>query len=145
MLSLQYLKIFACFCWSLKVSALPSFSERIWKLLIYQSLEVLIYLCYQLMCFMFVLYLIRAKRNRDIDQSPRSKPEFFQVFYISQWNRNSIYGHNFVKLPLLRACVAIHNFDVVFLLETYFKAAILSPFWLAIYCKYICYVSINWP
>ena len=126
MLSLQYLKIFACFCWSLKVSALPSFSERIWKLLIYQSLEVLIYLCYQLMCFMFVLYLIRAKRNRDIDQSPRSKPEFFQVFYISQWNRNSVFAHNSVKLSLLRACLAIHNFDGVSLLETYCQASILT-------------------
>ena len=51
-----------------------------------------------------------------------SKPEFFQIAYICHWNRRN--AHNFIKLSLLRARMAIRNFDVVCLLETYCKATI---------------------
>ena len=70
------------------------------------------------------LLLIKTKRNGDIEQNPGPKPNSCQSFSFCHWNLNSILAHNFIKLSLLRACIAFHKFDVVCLSETYLNASI---------------------
>ena len=65
------------------------------------------------------LYLIISNRSADIEKNPGPKPNPCQSFSICHWNLNSISAHNFLKLSLLQAYIAVHNFDVTCLSETY--------------------------
>ena len=47
-------------------------------------------------------------------------------FSICHWNLNSLTAHNYLKVSLLRAYVAIKKFDVVCLSETYLDSSNLS-------------------
>ena len=44
---------------------------------------------------------------------------YFTIYY---WNLNSISAHNFAKVQLLKAYLAVHKFDAVCLSETYFNS-----------------------
>ena len=70
------------------------------------------------------LYFIRTKRSGDIEPNPGPKLNSCQSFSIGHWNLNRISAHNFIKLSLLKPYIAIHNFDVVCLSETYLNASI---------------------
>ena len=39
--------------------------------------------------------------------------------FLCHWNFNSITAHNYLKISLLRAYISLHNFDVVYISETY--------------------------
>ena len=55
----------------------------------------------------------------DIETNPDPRPNLNNHFSIFYWNLNSISVHNFVKVQLLKACLAVHKFDIVRLSETY--------------------------
>ena len=59
------------------------------------------------------LYLIRTKQSGDIEQNPGTKPNSCRSYSNRHWNLKSILPHNFIKLSLLRAYIAIHEFDYV--------------------------------
>ena len=42
---------------------------------------------------------------------------------ICNWNLNSISAHNFVKVHLLRAYLALHKFDILYLSGTYLNSS----------------------
>ena len=69
--------------------------------------------------------MIIFNRSGDIEKNPGPKPSSYQNFSICHWNLNSISVHNFLKLPLLRAHITVHKFDVICLSETYLDSSIL--------------------
>ena len=89
-------------------------------------LAIKILFIYMLSTYLFHVWLclILMKRSRDIEQNPGPKTSSCQCFSVCHWNLNSISAHNFIKLSLLRAYIAIHKFDVVCLSETYLNARI---------------------
>ena len=58
--------------------------------------------------------------------NPGPKPNPCHSFSICHWNLNSLAAHNYLKVSLLRAYVAIKKFDVVCLSETYIDSSNLS-------------------
>ena len=65
-------------------------------------------------------------QSGDIEMNPGPKPNPCHSFSICHWNRNSLATHNYLKVSLLRAYVAIEKFDVVCLSETYLDSSNLS-------------------
>ena len=63
---------------------------------------------------------------RDIKLNPGQRPYSGQSFSICHWNLNSIAAHNFSKISLLRAYNAIHNYDIIYLSDTYINPDTLS-------------------
>ena len=59
-----------------------------------------------------------------MNPGPKSDP--CHSFSICYWNLNSLAAHNYLKISLLRAYVAIKKFDVVYLSETYLDSSYLS-------------------
>ena len=59
-----------------------------------------------------------------MNPGPKRKP--CHSFSICHWNLNSLATHNYLKVSLLRAYVAIEKFDVVCLSETYLDSSNLS-------------------
>ena len=70
------------------------------------------------------MYLILTKRSGDIEQNPGPKSNSAQSFSICHWNLNSISAHNFIKISLLKTCIATHKLDVICLSETYLDSSI---------------------
>ena len=60
----------------------------------------------------------------DVEINPGPKTMSQQGFSICHWNLNSIIAHNFAKIFLLKAYVAIHKFDIICLSETYLDPSI---------------------
>ena len=58
--------------------------------------------------------------------NPEPKPSSCNNFSICHLNLNSISVHNFITLPLLRAYISIHNFDILCLPETFPYSTIFS-------------------
>ena len=48
--------------------------------------------------------------------NPGPRPNPCHSFSICHWNLNSLTAHNYLKVSLLQAYVAIKKFDVVYLL-----------------------------
>ena len=46
---------------------------------------------------------------------------------IWHWNLNSISAHNYAKIYLLKAYIAIHKFDIICMSETYVIAMFFPP------------------
>ena len=60
----------------------------------------------------------------DVEINPGPETISQQGFSICHWNLNSIIAHNFAKIFLLKAYVAIHKFDIICLSETYLDSSI---------------------
>ena len=58
-------------------------------------------------------------QSDDIEMNPGPKPNPCHSFSICHWNRTSLTAHNYLKVSLLRAYVAIKKFDVVCLSQPY--------------------------
>ena len=58
--------------------------------------------------------------------NPGPKPNPFHSFSMCHWNLNTLTAHNYIKVSLLRAYVAIKKFDVVCLSEIYLSSSNLS-------------------
>ena len=73
------------------------------------------------------VHALLIRQNGDIDMNPGPKPNPCHSFSICYWNLNSLTAHNYPKVSLLRAYVAIKKFDdVVCLSETYLVSSNLS-------------------
>ena len=64
--------------------------------------------------------------SSDVETNPGRKTISQQGFSVSHWNLNSIFEHNFAKIFLLKAYVAIHKFDKICLLETYLDSSMTT-------------------
>ena len=58
--------------------------------------------------------------------NPGPKPNPCHSFAICHWNLNSLAAHNYLKVSVLRAYLAIEKFDIVCLSETYLDSSNLS-------------------
>ena len=75
----------------------------------------------------YLLYNIRLIRlSGDIEVNPGPKPSSFKNFSICHWNLNSISAHDFLKVKLLAAYNAVHNYDIICISESYLNSEILS-------------------
>ena len=63
------------------------------------------------------ILLVLLSGNVEINPSPKRTPK--ANLSICHWNLNNISAHNYLKLSLLRAYLAFHNFDIICLSETY--------------------------
>ena len=65
------------------------------------------------------VHALLIRQSEDIEMNPGPKPNPFHSFSIFHWNLNSLTAHDYLKVSLLRAYVAIKKFDVVCLSETF--------------------------
>ena len=72
------------------------------------------------------IYALLVRQSGDIDMNPGPKPNPSHSFSICHWNLSSLTAHNYLKVSLLRAYVAISKFDVVCLSKTYLDSSNLS-------------------
>ena len=104
---------------------LNSFHTKIktvhWSVLI----TFLILIVIMLIQFIWVHALL-IRQSDDIEMNPGPKSDPCHSFSICHWNLNSLAAHNYLKVSLLRAYVAIKKFDVVCLSETYLDSSYLS-------------------
>ena len=79
------------------------------------------YLCVSHICHIFHtwLYLILTKQSEEIKQNLRPKSNSSQSFCICHWKLNSNSAHNFIKISLLKSCIATHKLDVICLSQTF--------------------------
>ena len=63
------------------------------------------------------------RQSGDIEMNPGPKPNPCHSFSIRHWNLNSLTAHNYLKVSLLGAYVAIVILDVVCLSETYLDSS----------------------
>ena len=55
----------------------------------------------------------------DDELNPGPKQSSINAFSICHWNLNSLSTHNYAKIFLLKAYIAIHGFDIICISETY--------------------------
>ena len=103
------------------VSELKSFHTKIKT--IYWSVLIPCLILTVIMFFQFIwVQALLVRQSGDTETNPGPNPNPCQSFSIYQWNLNSLTAHNYLKVSLLRANVAIRKFDVVCLSETYFDS-----------------------
>ena len=72
------------------------------------------------------MYSLLILLSADVELNPGPKRASTGNISIFHWNLNSISGHNYTKLFLLKACIAIHKSDIICLSETYFDSSTTS-------------------
>ena len=71
------------------------------------------------------VHALLIRQTGDIEMNPKPNP--CHNFSICHWNLNSIAAHNYLKVSLLRAYVAMKKFDLVLCLsEIYLDSSYLS-------------------
>ena len=70
----------------------------------------------------FLSILIMLCSGVEINPGPKAISQ--QGFSVCHWNLDSIFAHDFAKIFLLKAYVAIHKFDIIYLSETYLNSSI---------------------
>ena len=59
----------------------------------------------------------------DVELNPGPKQSSTKAFSICHWNLNSLSAHNYAKIFLLKAYIAIHRFDIICISETYLDSS----------------------
>ena len=72
------------------------------------------------------LYSLLILLSADVELNPGPKRASTSNISICHWNLNSISAHNYIKLFLLKAYIAIHKFDIICLSETYLDSSTTS-------------------
>ena len=72
------------------------------------------------------LYSLLVSLSADVELNPGPKRASSSDISICHWNLNSISAHNYTKLFLLKAYIAIHKFDIICLSETYLDSSATS-------------------
>ena len=72
------------------------------------------------------LYSLLILLSADAELNPGPKRVSTSNISICHWNLNSISAHNYIKLFLLKAYIAIHKFDIICLSETYLDSSTTS-------------------
>ena len=110
---------------SLSSTLLNSFHTKVKT--IYWSILITFLVLIVLMFIQFIwIHALPIRQSGDIETNPGPKPNPCHSFSICHWNLNSLTAHNYLKVSLLRACVAVMKFDVVYLSESYFDSSNLS-------------------
>ena len=65
------------------------------------------------------VHALLIRQSGGVKMNPGPRPNLCHSFSICHWNLNSLTAHNYLKVSLLRAYVAIKKFNVVCLSETY--------------------------
>ena len=55
----------------------------------------------------------------DVKLNPGPRQSFINTLAIFYWNLNSLSAHNYAKIFLLKAYIAIHRLDIICISETY--------------------------
>ena len=71
------------------------------------------------------LYGILLLLGGDIELNPGPKQSSINAFSICHLNLNSLSAHNYAKIYLLKAYIAIHRFDIICIYETYLDSSTL--------------------
>ena len=72
------------------------------------------------------LYSLLILLSADVELNPGPKRASTSNISICHWNLNSISAHNYIKLFLLKAYIAIHKFDIICLSELYLDSGATS-------------------
>ena len=72
------------------------------------------------------LYSLIILFSADVELNPGPKGVSTSNISMCHWNLNSISAHNYIKLSLLKAYIAIHKFDIICLSETYHDSSATS-------------------
>ena len=72
----------------------------------------------------FYSLLLLLSVHVELNPGPKLRPN--NAFSICHWNLNSISAHNYAKVLLLKAYIAIHKFDIICISETYLDSSTLS-------------------
>ena len=59
----------------------------------------------------------------EVELNPGPKQSSINTFSICHWNLNSVSAHNYAKIFLLKAYIAIHGFDIICISETYLDSS----------------------
>ena len=103
---------------SLSFALLNNFHTKIKT--IYWSVLITFLILVVIMFIQFIwVHALLIRQSGDIETNPGPKPNPCHSFSICHWNLNSLTAHNYLKVSLLRAYVAIKKFNVVCLSETY--------------------------
>ena len=110
---------------SLSSTPLNSFDKKIktihWSVL--TTFLILIVIMY----IQFVwIHALLIRQSGDVEMNPGPKPNPCHSFSIFHWNLNSLTAHDYLKVSLLWAYVAIKKFDAVCLSDTYLDSSNLS-------------------
>ena len=68
-------------------------------------------------------YSLLLLLSGDVKLNPGPKCNSRNAFSICHWNLNSISAHNYAKVFLLKAYIAVHKFDVICISETYLDSS----------------------
>ena len=68
-------------------------------------------------------YSLLLLLSGDVELNPGPKRNYSNAFSICHWNLNSISAHNYAKVFLLKAYIAIHKFDIICISETYLDSS----------------------
>ena len=71
--------------------------------------------------FWWEILLVFLSGNVEINPGPKRTPK--ASLSICHWNLNSISTHNYAKLSLLRAYLAFHKFDIIYLSKRYLNSS----------------------
>ena len=72
------------------------------------------------------LYSLVILLSADVELNPGPKLASTSNISICHWNLNCISAHNYTKLFLLQAYIAVHKFDIICLSETYLDSSTIS-------------------
>ena len=110
---------------SLSSTPLNSFDKKI-KTIHWAVLTTFLILIV-IMFIQFVwIHALLIRQSGDVEMNPGAKPNPCHSFSIFHWNLNSLTAHNYLKVSLLWAYVAIKKFDAVCLSDTYLDSSNLS-------------------
>ena len=73
----------------------------------------------------FLIFLILLACG-DVQLNPGPKNKFDINFSICHWNLNSKVAHNYARVFLLKAYMAVYKFDIICISETYLGTSITS-------------------
>ena len=59
----------------------------------------------------------------DVELNPGPKQSSINAFSICHWNLNSLCAHNYAKIFLPKAYIAIHRFHIICISETYLDSS----------------------
>ena len=78
---------------------------------------VLIYLFFDI-----IFSEILSVNSGDIETNPG--PRKLSPIKCCHWNLNGLAAHDFIKVPLIKAFISTHNFDILYLSETFLDSTI---------------------
>ena len=75
------------------------------------------------LCLATRFYSLLLSLSGGVELNPGPKRSYSNAFSICHWNLNSISANNYAKKFLLKACIAVHKVDTIFISETYLDSS----------------------